>query len=180
MTNHHPTGARPMRRRDFLRASALAAASTLTAPLIVPSSVLGKNAPSNRITLGVIGCGNQSTIDLPEWLKHDDCQVVAVCDVNRASFGYRTDKQFLGREPQRDFVDKGGFGEMLGNDVTPLGRAVEPIRRVLEAGRPGETYNVGGHNEKPNIEIVRGICALLDELRPDAAGPRADTIASGR
>ena len=50
------------------------------------------------------------------------------------------------------------------------------IRRVLEAGRPGETYNVGGHNEKPNIEIVRGICALLDELRPDPAGPRADRL----
>ncbi|MFZ9890082.1 MAG: dTDP-glucose 4,6-dehydratase, partial [Myxococcota bacterium] len=40
------------------------------------------------------------------------------------------------------------------------------IRRVLEAGKPGETYNVGGWNEKPNIEIVRTICALLDELRP--------------
>jgi dTDP-glucose 4,6-dehydratase len=40
------------------------------------------------------------------------------------------------------------------------------IRRVLEAGRLGETYNVGGWNEKPNIEIVNTVCALLDELRP--------------
>ncbi len=44
------------------------------------------------------------------------------------------------------------------------------IRRVLEAGIPGETYNVGGWNEKPNIEIVKTICALLDELRPKADG----------
>ena len=44
------------------------------------------------------------------------------------------------------------------------------IRRVLEAGKLGETYNVGGWNEKPNIEIVRTICALLDELRPKADG----------
>jgi dTDP-glucose 4,6-dehydratase len=44
------------------------------------------------------------------------------------------------------------------------------IRRVLEAGVPGETYNVGGWNEKPNIEIVQTICALLDELRPRADG----------
>jgi len=44
------------------------------------------------------------------------------------------------------------------------------IRRVLQAGRVGETYNVGGWNEKPNIEIVRTICALLDELRPRADG----------
>jgi dTDP-glucose 4,6-dehydratase len=44
------------------------------------------------------------------------------------------------------------------------------IRRVLEAGRLGETYNVGGWNEKPNIEIVKAVCALLDELRPKADG----------
>lgn len=44
------------------------------------------------------------------------------------------------------------------------------IRRVLEAGQLGETYNVGGWNEKPNIEIVNTICALLDELRPRADG----------
>ena len=50
------------------------------------------------------------------------------------------------------------------------------IRRVLEAGRLGETYNVGGHNEKPNIEIVRTICALVDEARPDPAGPRERLI----
>jgi dTDP-glucose 4,6-dehydratase len=46
------------------------------------------------------------------------------------------------------------------------------IRRVLEAGRLGETYNVGGWNEKPNIEIVHTVCALLDELRPKADGSR--------
>jgi dTDP-glucose 4,6-dehydratase len=44
------------------------------------------------------------------------------------------------------------------------------IRRVLEAGTPGETYNIGGWNEKPNIEIVNTLCALLDELRPKAGG----------
>ena len=44
------------------------------------------------------------------------------------------------------------------------------IRRVLEAGRPGETYNVGGWNEMPNIDIVNTVCALLDELRPRADG----------
>ena len=44
------------------------------------------------------------------------------------------------------------------------------IRRVLEGGQLGETYNVGGWNEKPNIEIVKTVCALLDELRPRADG----------
>ncbi|TSE35673.1 dTDP-glucose 4,6-dehydratase [Tepidimonas fonticaldi] len=44
------------------------------------------------------------------------------------------------------------------------------IRRVLEAGQPGQTYNIGGWNEKPNLEIVHTICALLDELRPRVDG----------
>lgn len=44
------------------------------------------------------------------------------------------------------------------------------IRRVLDAGRLGEVYNVGGWNEKPNIEVVTTICTLLDELRPRADG----------
>ena len=44
------------------------------------------------------------------------------------------------------------------------------IRRVLEAGKTGEVYNVGGWNEKPNIEIVNTVCALLDELSPKAGG----------
>jgi dTDP-glucose 4,6-dehydratase len=43
----------------------------------------------------------------------------------------------------------------------------EAIRLVLAKGREGETYNVGGNNEKINLEIVETICAILDELRPD-------------
>lgn len=44
------------------------------------------------------------------------------------------------------------------------------IRRVLAEGRLGETYNVGGCNEKANIDVVRTLCAILDELRPRADG----------
>ncbi|ANN69105.1 dTDP-glucose 4,6-dehydratase [Bordetella bronchialis] len=44
------------------------------------------------------------------------------------------------------------------------------IRTVLAKGRLGETYNVGGWNEKPNIEVVRTICSILDELKPRADG----------
>lgn len=46
------------------------------------------------------------------------------------------------------------------------------IMRVIESGHPGETYNVGGWNEKTNIEVVRTICGLLDELHPRADGAR--------
>ena len=44
------------------------------------------------------------------------------------------------------------------------------IRRVLESGQLGETYNVGGWNEKANIDIVKTVCALLDEMRPRTDG----------
>jgi dTDP-glucose 4,6-dehydratase len=46
----------------------------------------------------------------------------------------------------------------------------EAICRVLEAGRVGETYNVGGKNEKANIDIVRQVCDILDKLRPRSDG----------
>jgi dTDP-glucose 4,6-dehydratase len=44
------------------------------------------------------------------------------------------------------------------------------IRRVLEAGEVGEVYNVGGWNEKPNLDVVRTLCAILDEMQPRADG----------
>lgn len=47
---------------------------------------------------------------------------------------------------------------------------------VVRDGVPGETYNVGGRNERQNIEVVHAICDLLDELRPRAAGAHRDLI----
>jgi dTDP-glucose 4,6-dehydratase len=62
-----------------------------------------------------------------------------------------------------------GDGQQV-RDWLYVGDHCSAIRRVLEAGRPGETYNIGGWNEKPNLEIVHTVCALLDELRPRAGG----------
>jgi dTDP-glucose 4,6-dehydratase len=42
----------------------------------------------------------------------------------------------------------------------------DAIREVLKAGRPGETYNIGGNSEMKNIDVVKTICSILDELRP--------------
>ena len=51
------------------------------------------------------------------------------------------------------------------------------LRLVLEKGVPGETYNIGGHNERTNLEVVKAICALLDELTPDSPhAPHANLI----
>ena len=50
------------------------------------------------------------------------------------------------------------------------------IARVLEAGRVGRCYNIGGHAEKTNLEVVQTVCAILDQLVPLARGPYADQI----
>ena len=55
---------------------------------------------------------------------------------------------------------------------------VRALRRVFEDGTVGRTYNIGGHNERQNIEVVRTVCAILDELRPRDAGSYADLITS--
>ncbi|MDP1934650.1 MAG: dTDP-glucose 4,6-dehydratase [Nitrosomonas sp.] len=54
------------------------------------------------------------------------------------------------------------------------------IRRVLEAGIAGETYNIGGCNEKPNIEIVQTICTLLEDSFPDSAFHKLITYVKDR
>lgn len=71
-------------RREFLKSSAVVAAgATLVGLTIVPSSVLGANAPSNRITVGMIGMGRQAFhSNLKSFLNSPDTQVVAVCDVD--------------------------------------------------------------------------------------------------
>lgn len=51
-----------------------------------------------------------------------------------------------------------------------VGDHCSAIRRVLETGKPGEVYNVGGFNEKPNLEVVQTLCAILDELKPREDG----------
>jgi dTDP-glucose 4,6-dehydratase len=57
-----------------------------------------------------------------------------------------------------------------------VGDHCSAIRTVLAKGRVGEVYNIGGWNEKANRDIVLTICTLLDELRPDPAGPHARLI----
>lgn len=52
----------------------------------------------------------------------------------------------------------------------------EAIYQVIQSGRLGETYNIGGHNEKTNLQVVKSICDLLDELRTKKAGSYKDQI----
>jgi dTDP-glucose 4,6-dehydratase len=62
-----------------------------------------------------------------------------------------------------------GDGKQI-RDWLYVGDHCSGIRVVLAGGRVGETYNIGGWNEKANIDIVKTVCELLDELKPDPAG----------
>ncbi len=57
-----------------------------------------------------------------------------------------------------------------------VGDHCSALRVVLERGRPGQTYNIGGAHEMANIDVVRTICGLLDQRRPDASGARERLI----
>ena len=78
-------------RRQLLKSSAVAATGFL-APTIVPASVFGADAPSNRITIGFVGVGRMGMGDLRELLGFKQVQIVAVCDIdaNRTTNAQKT------------------------------------------------------------------------------------------
>ena len=72
-------------RRGFLKGSITAAGSVVILPTLVPASVFGAGAPSNRIVMGAIGVGSQGTGDMRGFLGKREVQMVAVCDVDRGN-----------------------------------------------------------------------------------------------
>ena len=86
-------------RRQFLKRSAIAT------PLIVSPSLFAADAPSNRINVGFIGTGNQGMGLLKRFLAGELGNVLAVCDVNQGSTGYKEPEHFYGREPAKKMVD---------------------------------------------------------------------------
>ena len=111
-----------MNRRDYLKKSVVGAAGAFFVPTIVPATVLGKEAPSNKIHVGQIGCGRIARVhDLPETMKHDVSRVMAVCDVDRKrkEDGKRFVEQWYSEHKQKEkFVDVkmyDDYREMLDN-----------------------------------------------------------------
>src|SRR3954471_17024610 len=73
----------PTSRRTFIKTTAALGAGIAGFPTIIPSSVLGKDAPSKKIHIGQIGCGRIAhEMDMPGILKHDVARVVALCDLD--------------------------------------------------------------------------------------------------
>lgn len=84
LNNRKPEFLRCLARREFLKKSlAVGASAAVFAPAIVPSSVFGVDAPSNRITLGMVGMGRQAYYsNMKTFLGFNDVQVLAVNDVD--------------------------------------------------------------------------------------------------
>ena len=103
------TPKRKINRRSFLQSTGKVIASSIALssfPSIVPSSVFGPNAPSNRINVGAIGTGRISRIhDMPGVWQRDFAQIVAVCDVdrNRAAEGRQLVNEYYSGKHERGF-----------------------------------------------------------------------------
>jgi predicted dehydrogenase len=98
-----------MKRREFIKTSAVTAAGILGFPVIVPSLVFGKSKPNDKINIGQIGFGRiAKEHDLPETIKHDMCRVVAVADVDskRASDGKKWIEEYYGQKTgKKNYID---------------------------------------------------------------------------
>lgn len=107
------------------------ASAALGSPWLVPASVFGANAPSNRINVGVIGTGTRGIPDMRLFMHNGDVQIMAVCDVNTGSYGYRNEKLFMGREPAQKvaneyYAKKKGTGKYNGVD------AYNDFRKIID------------------------------------------------
>jgi len=119
-------------RRNFIKKTGIAVGTMVAAPTIIPASALGKNgfiAPSDRITMAVIGAGNQGGNDTRAFLQDERVQITAICDVNKKSEGYWNGK-IAGREFIMEMVDK-TYGEKYGKRYKGT-VGYEDFRKVLQ------------------------------------------------
>ena len=119
-------------RRHLLQNLIGASGLGVFAPLAAQDNPARRPAPSERITLALIGAGSQGTTDMRGFLQDERVQVVAACDVERESDRYnRAFKTSFGREPARRIVDK-HYAEQQGKSGTgAYCKAYEDFREVL-------------------------------------------------
>ncbi len=118
-------------RRNFIKSAAIAATGIIAVPVIVPSCTRGGNgrtAPSDKVRVALIGCGNQGGSDILRFANDDRVEIVAICDVNKLSNGY-----WSGSLGGRDFVEarlKKFYEESKGKTLKGL-RLKEDFRDII-------------------------------------------------
>lgn len=151
-------------RREFLRSSASLAGAAVLAPAIVPASVFGADAPSERITVGAIGVGRMGNGDLGEALGLKQVQVVAVCDVdsNRAKAAKeRVEKHYAGK----GCAAYGDFRELIARDDIDAVQIATPdhwhVIPAIEAAKAGKDIFM----QKPMSLTIQGGRILSETVR---------------
>ena len=131
-------------------------------------------------------CPFEYSLDIASWVDH------IICDYNYVFDPQAHIKRFFsesGKEEYLFLIDEAHNLVERGRPMTIHGSGqnlrsflyvkdiAEAFDLILHKGRVGEIYNIGGHNEKKNIEVVKTVCALLDELAPRKDGkPYAEQI----
>jgi predicted dehydrogenase len=161
---------RRVSRRDLLKTSA-AAGMGLALPAVVPASVFGAEAPSERINVGCIGVGRMGTGDLKEALGFKQVQVVAVCGVDskRAALAQRrVESTYAGRSPAGDYKGcavYGDFRELCARGDIDAVQIATPdhwhVLPALEAARHGKDVFL----QKPLSLTIREGRVLSDTIR---------------
>ncbi len=153
---------RSITRRDFFRRTA-GVGAVMAFPAIVPRSVFGANAPSNRIVMGAIGVGSQGTGDMRGFLGKSEVQMVAVCDVEKAHRD-RAKKLCDEKYGNRDCKSYLGFRELIGRgDLDAVMLALPdhwhaiPAIAALRAG-------LDIHGQKPFARSIREGRAMCDAV----------------
>ncbi len=194
------TPARDFTRRHFLGGLA---ATSIALPTIVPSSVFGrgdKAAPSERITVGFIGCGKMANDNhLKELLRFGDVQALAVCEVDRTRREHakrRVDKAYEGRTPTHLCDTYSDFRELVGRKdidavciATPEHWHVIPAIEAMKAGKDvycEKPLTLTLAEGKRCIEVARQYKRVFQtgsQQRSNVFGPfreAAEIIRSGR
>ena len=160
MTSARPRKGRSISRREFLKGSSVAATAVAFAPIIVPSSVFGASAPSNRITIGSVGVGGMGTSDMKGFKGNPNAEVVAICDVDA---GHRKEAcKIAGLDTKSSYND---FRELLARDDIDAVVVAAPdhwhVPLSIAAVRAGKDV----YCEKPLTLTIAEGRALADEVR---------------
>lgn len=170
----------PFSRRTFLKGAAAASAAA-AAPMIVPSSVFGASAPSERITVGMIGYGRQAHhVNIKQLLKSPNAQVVAVCDVDawRAKEGQRVIEKYYGDAAGTDY--KGcavyeDFRELLARDDIDAVMSSTPDHWHVPVGLAAAKAGKHISSEKPLTTAVAHGRLLCDTVKECGVITRTDS-----
>jgi len=150
-------------RRSFLKGTAAIGGAAIGLPAIVPSSVFGANAPSNRIVMGAIGVGSQGTGDMQGFLGKPEVQMVAVCDIDKGHLD-NAKKIVDDRYGNKDCTAYHDFRELIGRGDLDAVQLAMPDHwhaiPAIAAARAGLDI----HGQKPLARSIREGRAMCDAV----------------